>query len=112
MRVSGSLASSDAKRGPLRIKRITGRNHDMLIICGVDVYPSQIEAALVGRPDVAPHYQLVVERKGTLDRVTVEIEAAHGLAPDADAYARIAADAPSDQGTDRNQHRGGGEEAR
>ncbi len=80
-------------RTHLRIRRITGRNDDMLIIRGVNVYPSQIEAVLVGRPDIAPHYQLVVERQGTLDRVTVEIEAAQEVVRGAEAYARIAADA-------------------
>lgn len=57
-----------------RILRITGRNDDMLIIRGVNVYPSQIEAVLVGLPNVAPHYQLVVQREGTLDHLTVEVE--------------------------------------
>ena len=57
-----------------RLKRITGRNDDMLIIRGVNVYPSQIEAVLVGLPGVAPHYQLVVERKGNLDELTIEVE--------------------------------------
>jgi phenylacetate-CoA ligase len=61
-------------RTHLRIKRITGRNDDMLIIRGVNVYPSQIEAVLVGLPGLAPHYQLVVERRGNLDELTVEVE--------------------------------------
>ena len=76
-------------RSHLRIKRITGRNDDMLIIRGVNVYPSQIEAVLVGLPEIAPHYQLVVERKGILDQITVEIEAAQDVAPSSEAYARI-----------------------
>ena len=78
-------------RSHLRIKRITGRNDDMLIIRGVNVYPSQIEAVLVGMPEIAPHYQLVVERKGTLDHVTVELEASPDVAPGPEAYARIGA---------------------
>jgi phenylacetate-CoA ligase len=61
-----------------RILRVTGRNDDMLIIRGVNVYPSQIEAVLVGLPGSAPHYQLVVERKGSLDHVTIEVEADPG----------------------------------
>jgi len=61
-------------RTHLRIKRITGRNDDMLIIRGVNVYPSQIEAVLVGLPGIAPHYQLVLERRGSLDELTVEVE--------------------------------------
>ena len=78
-------------RSHLRIKRITGRNDDMLIIRGVNVYPSQIEAVLVGLPEIAPHYQLVVERRGNVDRVTVEVEAALDVVPGAEAYARIGA---------------------
>jgi phenylacetate-CoA ligase len=77
-------------RTHVRIRRITGRNDDMLIIRGVNVYPSQVEAVLVGMPDIAPHYQLVVERRGNLDHVTVEVEAAQGVPDEAQAYARIA----------------------
>ncbi len=61
-------------RTHLRLRRITGRNDDMLIIRGVNVYPSQIEAVLVGLPGIAPHYQLVVERRGNMDELTVEVE--------------------------------------
>ncbi|MFY9315765.1 MAG: phenylacetate--CoA ligase [Burkholderiales bacterium] len=77
-------------RSHLRIRRITGRNDDMLIIRGVNVYPSQIEAVLVGMPEIAPHYQLVVERKGKLDHVTIEVEASQDVAQGAEAYARLA----------------------
>jgi phenylacetate-CoA ligase len=66
-------------RTHLRILRVTGRNDDMLIIRGVNVYPSQVEAVLVGRPRIAPHYQLVVERRGSLDHVTLEVEAQPGV---------------------------------
>jgi phenylacetate-CoA ligase len=65
-------------RTHLRLRRITGRNDDMLIIRGVNVYPSQIEAVLVGLEGISPHYQLVVERHGSLDELTVEVEAAPG----------------------------------
>ncbi|MDH3318785.1 MAG: phenylacetate--CoA ligase [Betaproteobacteria bacterium] len=67
-------------RTHLRLRRITGRNDDMLIIRGVNVYPSQIEAVLVGLPGIAPHYQLVLERRGSLDELTIEVEA-DGPAP-------------------------------
>jgi phenylacetate-CoA ligase len=76
-------------RTHLRIKRITGRNDDMLIIRGVNVYPSQIESVLVGLPDVAPHYQLVVERKGTLDHLTVEVEMVPNVVPTAELRAVV-----------------------
>jgi phenylacetate-CoA ligase len=75
-------------RTHLRLQRITGRNDDMLIIRGVNVYPSQIEAVLVGLPGIAPHYQLVLERRGSLDELTVEVEAA---VDDALAYPEIEA---------------------
>ena len=74
-----------------RILRVTGRNDDMLIIRGVNVYPSQIESVLVGRPGIAPHYQLLLERSGALDEVTLEVEALPAVA-EAD-YPRLAADA-------------------
>jgi phenylacetate-CoA ligase len=78
-------------RTHVRIRRITGRNDDMLIIRGVNVYPSQVEAVLVGMPDIAPHYQLVVEREGNLDQLTIEVEAAPTVLPtDAAAYRDLA----------------------
>ena len=80
----------DCGRTHLRILRITGRSDDMLIIRGVNVYPSQIEAVLVGRPMIAPHYQLVVERSGNLDHVTIEVEVQVGVA--AEAFTAIAGD--------------------
>ncbi len=83
-------APCDCGRTHLRILRIAGRSDDMLIIRGVNVYPSQIEAVLVGRPLLAPHYLLVVERQGTLDHVTIEVEAQAGVAPE--AFAAIARD--------------------
>ena len=80
----------DCGRTHRRIQRITGRNDDMLIIRGVNVYPSQIEAALVGRPGIAPHYQIVVTRLGSLDRVSVDVEAQAGIG--IDGHAALARD--------------------
>ena len=77
-------------RTHLRLLRVAGRSDDMLIIRGVNVYPSQIEAVLLGCPGLAPHYQLVVERAGHLDELTIEVEAAPGVA--ADAFAALAGD--------------------
>jgi phenylacetate-CoA ligase len=85
-----STERCDCGRSHVRIKRITGRNDDMLIIRGVNVYPSQVEAALIGVPDVAPHYQLVVERKGVMDHLTVEVEIARALSATATAYPLVA----------------------
>ena len=59
-----------------RMMRVTGRSDDMLIIRGVNVYPSQVEAVLVGFPGLAPHYQILLTREGALDAMTVEVELA------------------------------------
>jgi phenylacetate-CoA ligase len=69
-------------RSHVRILRVTGRNDDMLIIRGVNVYPSQVEAVLVGFPGLAPHYQIVLTRDGALDAMTVEVELAPGFEGD------------------------------
>jgi phenylacetate-CoA ligase len=66
-------------RTHVRIMRVTGRDDDMLIIRGVNVFPSQLEAVLVGFPGLAPHYQIVLTREGALDAMTVEVE----ITPDA-----------------------------
>ena len=58
----------------VRIGRITGRTDDMLIIRGVNVYPSQIEHALLQVPDLEPHYLLVVRRDGALDTLEIQVE--------------------------------------
>lgn len=57
-----------------RLERITGRTDDMLIIRGVNVYPSQIEQVLLGIPGVAPHYQVVLSKRGSMDHVEVHVE--------------------------------------
>ena len=57
-----------------QILPITRRNDGMLIIGGVNVCPSQIEAVLVGLPGIAPYYQLVVTREANRDLLTVEVE--------------------------------------
>jgi phenylacetate-CoA ligase len=57
-----------------RIQRIQGRVDDMLIIRGINVFPSQVEYALMGIPEVGQHFQIVVERKGALDDMLVRVE--------------------------------------
>jgi phenylacetate-CoA ligase len=69
-------------RSHVRIMRVTGRDDDMLIIRGVNVFPSQVEAVLVGFPGLAPHYQIVLTREGALDAMTVEVEAVPDVALD------------------------------
>lgn len=57
-----------------RIERLSGRSDDMLIIRGVNVFPSQIESVLFDIDGVEPHYQLIVERDGKLDTLEVQVE--------------------------------------
>ena len=64
-------------RTTARIQGLRGRRDDMIIVRGVNVYPSNVEHALLSVPDAAPHYPLLVERKGTMDELTVQCEAAH-----------------------------------
>jgi phenylacetate-CoA ligase len=61
-------------RSLARMHRVRGRSDDMLIIRGVNVFPSQIEAVLMETPGVAPHYQLIVDREGQLDTLEVQVE--------------------------------------
>jgi phenylacetate-CoA ligase len=61
-------------RTMVRMSRIKGRSDDMLIIRGVNVFPSQIESVLMDVPGVAPHYQLIVDREGLLDTLEVAVE--------------------------------------
>jgi phenylacetate-CoA ligase len=71
-----SLNSAPCKCGRTlaRISRFQGRSDDMLIIRGVNVFPSQIESVLMETPGVAPHYQLIVDREGMLDTLEVQVE--------------------------------------
>jgi phenylacetate-CoA ligase len=64
--------------------RVTGRSDDMLIIRGINVFPSQIEAILVGITGLEPHYQLIVERAGTLDTLEVQVEVSEKIFANAD----------------------------
>ena len=63
-------------RAMRRIGKITGRSDDMLIIRGVNVFPSQIEELICGMPALAPHYLLVVDKDSHLDSLTVKVEIA------------------------------------
>lgn len=69
-------------RTHIRMNRVSGRTDDMLIIRGVNVFPSQIESVLMEMDDVEPHYQLLVDREGTLDTLTVMVEVGEQLFSD------------------------------
>ncbi|MEW6552972.1 MAG: phenylacetate--CoA ligase [Actinomycetota bacterium] len=61
-------------RTHVRMERVTGRTDDMLIIRGVNVFPSQVEMVLMQVPGLSPHYQLVVDRVDNLDVLEVQVE--------------------------------------
>lgn len=58
----------------VRMEKCKGRSDDMLIIRGVNVFPSQIESVLLDMSETEPHYLLIVEREGTLDTLTIQVE--------------------------------------
>ena len=66
-------------RKTLRMQRVMGRTDDMLIIRGVNVFPSQIENVLMSIEGTEPHYQIVIDRKGALDDVTVMVEVSESI---------------------------------
>ena len=70
------LYRDDCKCGRTHIKmaRVSGRNDDMLIIRGVNVFPSQIENVLIGIDGLSPHYQVILDRKTAMDDVSVMVE--------------------------------------
>ncbi|HZC28269.1 MAG TPA: phenylacetate--CoA ligase, partial [Gaiellaceae bacterium] len=79
-----SLSSAECSCGRtlVRMSRIAGRTDDMLIIRGVNVFPTQVEAALLSLPELTPNYRIVVSRSGTLDEAEVEVEVSEALAAD------------------------------
>ena len=61
-------------RTSVRITRFKGRSDDMLIIRGVNVFPSQVEAALINVEEVTPHYMMIVDRENNLDTLEIQVE--------------------------------------
>ena len=64
-----------------RMEKVTGRSDDMMIVRGVNVFPSQIEEYILRQSDLAPHYQCVLTREGPLDHLTVKVETRAGVPP-------------------------------
>jgi phenylacetate-CoA ligase len=73
-----TLDPCECGRTLARMSPVRGRRDDMLIIRGVNLYPSEVERVLLAVDGLAPHYQLVVERPGTMDELTVLCEPADG----------------------------------
>ncbi len=65
-----------------RMEKITGRSDDMMIVRGVNVFPTQIEELILKRIELAPHYQCVLRRSGAMDDLQVLVETRPGVAPD------------------------------
>ncbi|MBU6501418.1 MAG: phenylacetate--CoA ligase [Burkholderiales bacterium] len=65
-----------------RMEKITGRSDDMMIVRGVNVFPTQIEELILKRAELAPHYQCVLTREGALDTLTVLVETRSGITPE------------------------------
>ncbi|MEV4704391.1 phenylacetate--CoA ligase PaaK [Actinoplanes sp. NPDC049316] len=65
-----------------RIEKITGRTDDMIILRGVNLFPTQIEELIVRTPELTPHFQCVLSRSGRLDELTVKVERRPGAAPE------------------------------
>jgi phenylacetate-CoA ligase len=72
----------DCGRTLVRMEKVTGRSDDMLIIRGVNVFPSQVEHVLMGIDGVEPHYQIIVEREGSMDTMNVEVEVSDSIFSD------------------------------
>ncbi|MEN6463845.1 MAG: phenylacetate--CoA ligase [Syntrophaceae bacterium] len=66
----------------VRMERVSGRSDDMLIIRGVNVFPSQIESVLMAIEGIEPHYQLIVDRVGTLDTLEIRVEVSENIFSD------------------------------
>ena len=66
----------------VRMSKVLGRSDDMLIIRGVNVFPSQVESVLLGLGETSPHYQLIVDRSDNLDNLTVLVEMTENMFSD------------------------------
>ena len=66
----------------VRMEKVSGRSDDMLIIRGVNVFPSQIESVLMQIDGLEPHYQLIVDREGSLDTLEVRVEVRENIFSD------------------------------
>jgi phenylacetate-CoA ligase len=65
-----------------RMEKITGRSDDMMIVRGVNVFPTQIEELILKRPELSAHYQCVLTREGPMDNLSVVVETRPGLSPE------------------------------
>ena len=76
------LLPGTARRGMRRMQKITGRSDDMIILRGVNLFPTQIEEIVLRTPGFAPHFQLELSTQGRMDALAVRIEARHDTTPE------------------------------
>jgi phenylacetate-CoA ligase len=76
------LLPGTARPAHRRMERVTGRSDDMIVLRGVNVFPTQIEELLLRVPGLSPHFQLLLTSRDNLDELTVQAEARPGLAAD------------------------------
>ena len=74
-----------------RMEKITGRSDDMMIVRGINVFPTQIEELILKRAELAPHYQCVLRRSGVMDDLIVIVETHHAVPPDSSEASAAAA---------------------
>lgn len=84
------LLPGTARPGMRRMEKITGRCDDMIILRGVNLFPSQIEEIVLQTPALAPHFQVRLSRRGRMDHLTVRVEARHDATSPARASAAAA----------------------
>jgi phenylacetate-CoA ligase len=84
-----NIAPCRCGRTHVRMDRVMGRSDDMLIIRGVNVFPSQIEAVLLNIEGTEPHYQLIVDRVDTLDTLEVQVEVSQKLLDESAGEVRV-----------------------
>lgn len=73
------LLPGSARPGMRRLAKITGRSDDLMIVRGVNVFPTQIEELVLALPGLTPHFQCVLTRPGRMDRLTINVEGRPGL---------------------------------
>jgi phenylacetate-CoA ligase len=76
------LLPGTARPGMRRMEKVTGRTDDMIILRGVNLFPTQIEEVVLRTPGLSPHFRLVLTTRGRLDHLTVEVEARPDCPPE------------------------------
>jgi phenylacetate-CoA ligase len=76
------LLPGTARPGMRRMQKVTGRTDDMMIVRGVNVFPTQVEEIVLATSGLTPHFQCVLTRPGRMDELTVRVEAGEGVGSD------------------------------